>query len=309
MAKEIYISLQDELLSLKKERNALILAHNYQVGEIQDAADFLGDSLALARYASKTNADVIVFCGVHFMAETASILCPNKKVLIPDPYAGCSLAAGITAKEVRQWKHDHPDGMIVCYVNSTAEVKAESDYCCTSSNAVKVVESIPSDKEIFFIPDFYLGTFVKKKTGRDNIHLWHGRCHTHMRIDSEKILELKGQYPQAEFLMHPECGCLTKSMDLADQILSTDGMVRYAKSSPANEFIIATENGLLHKLQKDNPQKTFYAASERAHCEYMKLNTLEKVIESLENLQYEVKVPEHLAKRALLPLERMISIG
>ena len=308
MAKAIYDNIQDEIRALKRERNAVIVAHNYQVGEIQDVADFLGDSLNLARWARESEAEVIVFAGVHFMAETASILCPDKKVLVPDLEAGCSLADMIRPEDVRQWKLNHLNGVVVAYVNTSAAVKAESDYCCTSANAEKIVRSIPADKEIFFIPDFYLGTYVKAQTGRENIHLWKGYCPTHVLIQSEDINRLRAQHPKAEFIMHPECGCLTKSMHLADKILSTEGMIRYAKESSAGEFIVATETGVLHRMRKDNPGKTFIPASEHAVCHYMKMNTLEKVVESLENLQYEVKVPKEVAERARLPIERMLAI-
>ena len=308
MAKAIYDNIQDEIQALKKERRAVIVAHNYQVGEVQEVADFLGDSLNLARWAKDSDAEVIVFCGVHFMAETASILCPDKKILIPDQEAGCSLADMIRPEDVRRWKLEHPNGVVVAYVNTSAAVKAESDYCCTSANAEKVVRAIPEDKEILFIPDFYLGSYVKAQTGRQNMHLWRGYCPSHVLIQSHEINRLRAEHPGAEFLMHPECGCLTKSMHLADKILSTEGMVRYAKESQAEEFIVATETGILHRMKKENPAKKFYPASDYAVCNYMKMNTLEKVVESLENLQYEVKVPQELAERALLPIVRMISI-
>ena len=309
MAKAIYDNIQDEIQALKREHNAVIVAHNYQVGEVQDVADFLGDSLNLARWAKESSAEVILFCGVHFMAETASILCPDKKVLIPDLEAGCSLADMIRPEDVRRWKVEHPKGVVVAYVNTSAAVKAESDYCCTSANAEKVVRAIPEDKEIFFIPDFYLGSYVKAETKRENIHLWRGYCPSHVLIQSEDIKRLRAEHPDAEFLMHPECGCLTKSMHLADRILSTEGMTRYAKESAAREFIVATETGILHRMRKENPGKKFYPASEHAVCHYMKMNTLEKVVESLENLQYEVRVPKDLAERALLPIERMLAIS
>ena len=308
MAKTLYDNIQDEISALRKERNAVIVAHNYQIGEIQDVADFVGDSLNLARWAKKTDAEVIVFCGVHFMAETASIVCPDKKVLVPDLEAGCSLADMISAEHVRHWKLAHPFGVVVAYVNTTAAVKAESDYCCTSANAESVVRAIPEDKEILFIPDFYLGSYVKEQTGRKNMELWRGYCPSHVLIQSAEINKLREEHPQAEFLMHPECGCLTKSMHLADKILSTEGMARYARESKAKEFIVATETGILYRLRKDNPDKKFYPASPFSICSYMKMNTLEKVVGSLENLQYEVKVPKELAERALLPIERMLAI-
>jgi len=307
MAKYLFNNIQEEVQTLKEERNAVILAHNYQVGEIQEVADYLGDSLGLAQEAVKTSADVIVFCGVHFMAETASILNPHKKVLLPDLEAGCSLADMVTAPDVRHWKKENPSGLVVAYINTSAEVKAESDYCVTSSNAVKVVNSLPKDRPILFVPDFFLGSYVKEKTGR-NIQLWTGYCPAHTIISSESIDQLRKKHPQAEFLMHPECGCSTKSMHLADRVLSTSGMTRYVKESPSQEFIIATETGILHKMKKESPKKEFIPASEQAVCGFMKKNTLEKVVWSLENLQYEVKVPEAIREKALIPIQRMLEI-
>ncbi len=309
MAAKIYGTIQGEILALKKERSAIILAHNYQVGEIQDIADFVGDSLGLAQKAQKTNADVIVFCGVLFMAETASILCPDKTVLVPDLDAGCSLAAMIRAQDVRKWKAEHPGGVVVAYVNTTAAVKAEADYCCTSANAVKVVSKIPADQEVLFVPDFYLGTYVQARTGRTNMTIWKGQCHVHAMIDSNRVARLKEEHPGAELLIHPECGCLTGSMGYADQILSTEGMAKYAHESKASEFIIATETGIIHKMQKESPKKRFIPAFERAVCGYMKMNTLEKVVLSLERMQYEVKVPEAIRVRALRPIQRMLEIS
>ncbi|MCB9799415.1 MAG: quinolinate synthase NadA [Candidatus Omnitrophica bacterium] len=309
MTKAIYNSIQEEIQALKKKRNAVILAHNYQMGDVQDIADFTGDSLRLAQEAKKTDADVIVFCGVHFMAETASILCPDRKVLVPDLAAGCSLADMVRPEDIRKWKSEHANGVVVCYINTSAAVKAECDYCCTSSNAVKVVRAIPEDKEVLFVPDFFLGTYVKNVTGRDNIELWRGYCPTHMLIQSLEIEKLRKSHPGAEFLMHPECGCLTKSMHLADKIMSTEGMVRYVNESSAHEFIVATETGILHRMQKDNPDKTFIPASPQSVCQYMKMNDLEKLVATLENLQYEVKVPEELAKRAYRPIERMLELA
>lgn len=307
MAKQLFGTIEEEIQALKVERKALILAHNYQRPEVQEAADFIGDSLNLARFAQKSQAEVLVFCGVHFMAETASILCPEKTVLLPDLAAGCSLAAMADAAPVRAWKKAHPDGVVVSYVNTSAAVKAESDYCCTSSNAVKVVRAIPDGKEILFLPDFFLGSYVKKITGR-NIHLWQGYCATHTVIKTEKILELKKEHPRAQFIMHPECGCSTRMMDCADQVLSTEGMTQYVKNSPAGEFIVATETGIIPRMQKENPQKRFYAASEQAVCGYMKQITLEKVLNSLERLEYRVKVPRPVAERARLAIERMLAI-
>ena len=309
MATKIYNTTEEEIQALKKERNAVILAHNYQVGEIQDIADFTGDSLNLAQQAKKTNADVIVFAGVLFMAETASILCPDKTVLVPDLAAGCSLASMILPEDVRKWKAEHPKGVVVAYVNSSAAVKAESDYCCTSSNAVQVVQHIPEDQEILFVPDFYLGTYVKLKTGRNNITVWQGYCHVHVMIHTEEIERLKKEHEKAEFIMHPECGCLTKCMHLADQILSTEGMVRYVRESKSDEFIIGTETGVIHKMKQQNPDKNFIPVTTGAVCHYMKQNTLEKIVLSLERMQYEIHVPQAIRERALLPIERMLTIS
>ena len=309
MSTEIYNSIEDEIQALKRERNAVILAHNYQLGEIQDIADFTGDSLGLAQKAQKTDADVIVFAGVLFMAETVSILCPGKTVLVPDLNAGCSLASMINPEDVRKWKAEHPEGIVVAYVNTTAAVKAEADYCCTSSNAVQVVSHIPEDREILFIPDFYLGSYVQMKTGRKNMTLWKGFCHVHVMITSERIAQLKQEHEKAELIMHPECGCLTKSMQYADQILSTEGMVQYVRKSSSPEFLVATETGVLHKMRKENPAKEFIPVTDRAVCHYMKLNTLEKIVQSLERMQYEVRVPDEIRKRAFLPIERMLKVS
>ena len=309
MTRKLFNTIEEEIQALKEERNAIILAHNYQIGEIQNIADFTGDSLRLAQEAAQTDADVILFCGVHFMAETASILSPEKKVIVPDMQAGCSLADMIRPEDVRQWKSEHPNGVVVCYVNTSALVKAECDYCCTSSNAEKVVRAIPADKEILFVPDFFLGTYVKNQTGRTNMQLWRGYCPTHVMIQSSEIDSLRAEHPDAEFLMHPECGCLTKSMHLADKILSTEGMVRYVKESSAKKFIIATETGILHRMRQDNPERTFIAANPKAICSYMKMNTLEKVAQALETLQPEIKVPAEVADRARLCIERMLELA
>ena len=299
--------LKDKIAVLKKEREAVILAHNYQEGAIQDVADFVGDSLGLARQAQQTDAKVILFCGVHFMAETAAMLCPDKTVLIPDLAAGCSLADMIIPGQVRAWRAKHPDGVVVCYVNTSAAVKAECDYCVTSTNGVKVIEHIPTDKEILFVPDYYLGSFLKAKTKR-NIHLWKGYCPAHAAILPETVDRLREEHPDAEFLMHPECGCTTKQMDLADEILSTEGMVQYVNRSPAKEFIIATETGLLHRLRTQRPEKTFYPASEHATCHHMQRNTLEKAFMSLVKMQHVVTVDPKTAERAVRPIERMLAI-
>lgn len=305
-----------EIKRLKKEKNAVLLAHNYQRPEVQDIADFTGDSLGLSQAAAKTDARIIVFCGVHFMAETASIISPDKKVLIPDLDAGCSLAATINAEDLRQWKEENPEAIVVSYVNTTAEVKALSDYCCTSTNAVKVVSSIPEDKEILFLPDMFLGAYVQKVTGR-KLHIWAGECHVHAAIGLEDIRRQREAHPEAELLIHPECGCATSCMyymstgclDGRDTyILSTEGMVNRVRASSAREFIVATETGILHKMRKVAPDRKFFAASEEAVCQYMKMITLEKVLRSLEEEVFEVKVREEIASKARLAIERMLQI-
>ena len=310
--------LAERIRELAKRRNAVILAHNYERAEVQDVADFVGDSLGLSREAAKTEADIIVFCGVHFMAETAAILSPNKKVLLPDLAAGCSLAATINADELRQWKAEHPDAVVVSYVNTTAEVKAESDYCCTSGNAVEVVNSIPAGREILFLPDMFLGAHVRRVTGRENIHVWMGECHVHAGIDPEHISFPRSQHPGAEFLIHPECGCATNVVEAVSagdidptgvQILSTEGMIRRPAESTASTFIVATEIGILHRLRKANPTKTFIPASDRAQCAYMKVTTLPKVLRSLEALEHHITVRGEVAARARRAIERMVAIG
>ncbi|HZL72728.1 MAG TPA: quinolinate synthase NadA [Planctomycetota bacterium] len=301
-------SLTEDIRRLKKERRAVILAHNYQRGELQDIADFTGDSLGLTQQAAKTDAQVIVFCGVHFMAETAAIMNPDKLVLIPDREAGCSLAAMISAESLRRWKAEHPGAVVVSYINCTAEVKAESDYICTSTNAQKVIEAVPADREILFCPDQFLGTFLQKKTGR-KMHIWPGYCHAHNKIKTERIVGLKRDHPGAQFLMHPECGCLTSCMPLADKVVSTEGIVKAARESSAKDIIVGTEVGILHRLQRENPGKTFYPAAEEAFCEFMKLNDLEKVLASLEDLEFKVIVPEETARRARRAIERMLEIS
>ncbi len=311
-----HAAMIEEIKELRKKRNAVILAHNYQIAEIQDIADFVGDSLGLAQQAAKTVSKTVVFCGVHFMAETAAILCPDKRVLIPDLDAGCSLAASINAHQLRQWKKEHPGAVVVSYVNTTAEVKAESDYCCTSGNAVKIVQAIPVEKEILFLPDMFLGSWVKKVTGRQNMQIWMGECHVHAAMRPEMVTEKLKQYPQAELLIHPECGCLTPFLDhLADdpklqpvKVASTEGMIREAKQSTAKEFVVATEEGILHRLQKQNPEKTFIPIAPEMTCQFMKMITLEKLYKSLRDDVYHVTVDEDIAHRARLPIERMVSI-
>src|SRR6185437_7728520 len=273
-----------EIYKLRKQRNAVILAHNYQIPEIQDLADFVGDSLGLSQQAAKTEAKMIVFCGVHFMAETAAILCPDKRVLIPDLEAGCSLASSINLEQLKQWKAEHPGAVVVSYVNTTADIKAESDYCCTSGNALKIVQSIPEDKEILFLPDQFLGSWVQKVTGRKNMHIWMGECHVHAAIPPVRIGEQIQAHPQAELLIHPECGCLTPYLDRVVRqngnsqlkVKSTEGMIQQAVNSPSKEFVVATEIGILHRLRKANPEKTFYPIDEEMSCKFMKMITIEK---------------------------------
>jgi quinolinate synthase len=290
---------------LKERRKAVILAHNYQLGEIQDMADFVGDSLELSQKAAKTDADVIVFCGVHFMAETASILCPDKVVLLPDMGAGCLMADMITAERLREKKKEHPQAVVVCYVNSPAEVKAESDICCTSANAVQVVESLDA-REILFVPDQYLGHYVSTKTGREMI-LWPGFCPTHVRIRPEMIKRLKQDYPQAKVVVHPEC--IPETIALADEVLSTGGMCRYARRDEVREMLVGTEIGIIHRLRKENPDKRFIPISEQAICPHMKLTTLERVLWSLEELSPEVKVPEGIRPGAKAAVDRMLEVS
>ena len=294
----------ERILKLKKTRNAVILSHNYQRGEVQDIADFVGDSLELSQKAAKTNADVIVFCGVHFMAETASILNPSKIVLLPDANAGCPMADMITAEQLQKKKKELPNVTVVTYINSTAAVKAESDYCCTSANGVKVVGSITA-KEILFVPDQYLGDFIAKKTGKQ-MHLWPGYCPTHVKILPEDIIQRKKEHPEAKVVVHPECR--PDVIALADEALSTSGMIRYAAREDVKELIVGTEVEILHRLNKENPGKKFYPASKKAICPNMKKITLEKILDSLEALTPEVKVPESIRVKALIPVERMLKM-
>jgi quinolinate synthase len=297
--------LIEKILALKKKRNAVILTHNYQLGEVQDIADFVGDSLELSQNAAKTDASVIVFCGVHFMAETASILCPDKVVLLPDMNAGCPMADMITAERLREKKKEHPEAVVVCYINSSAEVKAESDICCTSANAVGVIESLDA-REILFVPDQYLGDYISTKTGKKMI-LWPGFCPTHVRIKPERIKELKREYPQAKVVVHPECR--PEVIALADEVLSTSGMCRYAQRNEVREMIVGTELGIIHRLKKENPGKRFIPISEQAICLNMKLITLEKVLWSLEEMSPEVKVPEGIRVKAKAAVDKMLKIS
>jgi len=298
------IKLIERILNLKRERNAVILAHNYQRGEVQDIADFVGDSLGLSQNAAKTNAEVIVFCGVHFMAETASILCPDKIVLLPDRNAGCPMANMINAKKLIQRKKELPEAAVVCYINSTAEVKAESDICCTSANAVKVMESV-GNEEVLFIPDQYLGHYASTKIDK-KVFFWPGYCPTHMKIMSEHILDLKKQFPHANTVVHPECR--PDVIALADEVLSTGGICRYASREDICQMIVGTETGIIHRLKKENPTKEFIPASRWAVCPNMKLITLQKVLRSLEEMKPVVKVPEEIRIKALKAVNRMIKI-
>lgn len=310
--------LQTRIKELAREKNAVILAHNYERSEVQDVADFVGDSLGLSREAAKTPADIIVFCGVHFMAETAAILSPKKMVLLPDLAAGCSLAATIDGEQLRQWKAEHPGAVVVSYVNTTAEVKSESDYCCTSGNAVEIVNSIEPETEILFLPDMFLGAHVRRVTGRKNMHVWMGECHVHAGIDPEHINRQRAMHPGAEFLIHPECGCATSAVEAVSagdvdpegvQILSTEGMINRPRISDADEFIVATEVGILHRLRRENPTKTFFPASELAVCAFMKVTTLPKVLNSLERLEHHITVEPEVSAKARKAIERMIAIG
>ena len=295
----------EKISALKKRRDAVILAHNYQLGEVQDIADFVGDSLELSQNAAKTGAGAIVFCGVHFMAETASILCPEKVVLLPDMNAGCPMADMITAERLREKKKEHPQAVVVCYINSSAEVKAESDICCTSANAVRVIESLDA-REILFIPDQYLGDYISARTGKKMI-LWPGFCPTHVRIKLGKIKELKRGYPQVKVIVHPECR--PEVIALADEVLSTGGMCKYAQRDEVKEMIVGTEVGIIHRLKKENPGKRFIPVSEQAICPNMKLITMEKVLWSLEEMSPEVKVPEGIRLKAKTAVDNMLKIG
>jgi quinolinate synthase len=297
--------LTEKILRLKKKRNAVILVHNYQLGEVQDIADFVGDSLDLSQNAAKTDADVIVFCGVHFMAETASILCPDKTVLLPDEHAGCPMANMITAPQLRARKKEHPQATVVCYVNSSAAVKAESYICCTSANALAVVESLDTN-EILFVPDKYLGHYISTKTSKKMI-LWPGFCPTHARIMPEYIVKLRHEYPEAKVVVHPECR--PDVIALADEVLSTSGMIKFARREDVQEVIVGTEMGIIYRLKKENPGKKFIPVSEQAICPNMKLITLEKVLWSLEEMAPEVKVPEKIRLKAKAAVDRMLAVG
>jgi quinolinate synthase len=322
-------ALSDEIRALAAQRNAVILAHNYQLPEVQDVADQMGDSLGLSRQAAATDADTIAFCGVHFMAETASILSPQKKVLIPDLDAGCSLADSIDADQLRAWKAEHPGALVVMYVNTSAEVKAETDYCCTSSNAVSVVEHIWAEHgpgtEILFGPDMWLGAFVERETGlvgdperRARFHVWDGECHVHAGIRPDDIARTRAENPEAEFLIHPECGCSTQAMEYVASgeidpegvhMLSTSGMLQHVEAHPDGSFVVATENGMLYPLQQAAPQANLVEANRMAFCKYMKMITLPKLRDALAEEKFEVSVPADVAEKARVPIERMVAIG
>ena len=297
--------LAEKIITLKKSRKAVILAHNYQLGEVQDIADFVGDSLELSQNADRTDAEVIVFCGVHFMAETASILCPEKIVLLPDIQAGCPMADMVTAERLKQRKRELLGATVVCYINSSAEVKAESDVCCTSANAVRVIESLDAE-EILFVPDQYLGHYISTKTDK-KIILWPGFCPTHIRIQPQYITELRQEYPQAKVAVHPEC--TAEVIALADEVLSTGGICRYARGEDVSQVIVGTEVGIIHRLRKENPGKKFIPASEQAVCPRMKLITLESVLWSLQEMTPQVKVPEEIRLKAKAAVDRMLEIG
>ncbi|CAM04987.1 quinolinate synthetase [Saccharopolyspora erythraea NRRL 2338] len=307
-----------EVRRLADERGAVLLAHNYQLPEIQDIADHTGDSLALSRIAAESDAGTIVFCGVHFMAESAKILSPDKTVLIPDERAGCSLADSITAAQLREWKAQHPDAVVVSYVNTTAEVKAETDICCTSSNAVDVVDSIPADREVLFCPDQFLGAHVKRETGRENLHIWAGECHVHAGINGPELAERAAASPDADLFIHPECGCATSALYLAGEgtlpkdkvkILSTGGMLDAARETGATSVLVATEVGMLHQLRRAAPEIDFRAVNDRASCRYMKMITPAALLRCLREGADEVHVPADIAERARGSVERMIAIG
>ena len=299
-------SIIEKISELKKKHNAVILAHNYQRGEIQDVADFVGDSLGLSQQAARTDADLIVFCGVHFMAETAALLSPDKTVIMPDEHAGCPMASMITARELREKKKLYPNAKVVCYVNTTAAVKAESDVCCTSSNAVKIVSSIPEDEDIIFVPDKSLGAYVSSCLDREMMY-WEGYCPTHHRILADQIVKMKSEHPDAEVVVHPEC--TPDVIALADHVASTTGILNYAKSSNSKEFVIGTEIGILHRMKKENPDKTFMPVTPLSDCPNMKLNTLEKLLWSLEDIQFVVTVSEEIAVEARKAIQKMLDLS
>jgi quinolinate synthase len=300
------MSLGAEVRQLKEDRHAVLLAHNYQRAEVQDVADFVGDSLYLSRKAMETDRPVIVFAGVRFMAETAKILNPSRTVLLPDLKAGCGLADAITGDLLRAWKAEHPGAVVVAYINTSAEVKAEADYCCTSSNAVKVVSGIPADREILFLPDMFLGDYVRRRTGRA-MHLWVGDCPVHAKMRPETLLRARAEHPGAPVLAHPECGCASQVLPHVDHVLSTDGMVRFAEETRVPEVLIATEVGILHRMRALNPTTKFTPLDEGTVCPFMKEIDLTDVRDSLQNLQHVIDVPPEIAARARRALERMVA--
>jgi len=300
------VSLDQEILRLKEERNAVLLAHNYQRPEVQDIADFVGDSLYLSRKAMESDRSVIVFAGVRFMAETAKILNPGRTVLLPDLRAGCGLADSITAEQLRDWKKAHPGAFVVAYINTSADVKAEADICCTSSNAVKIVEQAPADREILFLPDMFLGDYVRRRTGRA-MHLWVGDCPVHAKLRPEEIAKARAEHPGAPVIAHPECGCATQAMEHVDRVLSTDGMVRYAEETRAPEVLVATEVGILHRMSRLNRSTQFTPLDADAICPYMKEISLEDVRDSLALDRYHIEVPAETASKARVALERMVA--
>jgi quinolinate synthase len=306
-----------EILELKRERGAAILAHNYQRPEVQDLADVVADSLKLARHANEVDAPLIVLCGVHFMAETAAISNPDKTVLIPDLGAGCSLAATIQAEDVRAWRAEHPTGLVVAYVNTSAAVKAEVDYCCTSGNAVAVINALPRDVPLLFLPDFFLGNYLREVTGRE-MDVWLGECHVHAGLTPDAVAAKRQEHRDAEFLVHPECGCVSNTLysiatgDISrdrTHIVSTEQMMERARRSPARRFVVATETGVLHRLRRENPEKAFHAVADEAECRYMKMITLEKLRDSLRDLKHRVTVPPDVAAKARRAIDRMLAIG
>jgi quinolinate synthase len=301
------MSLETEVRGLVESRHALLLAHNYQRPEVQDVAEYVGDSLYLSRKAMETDAPVILFAGVKFMAETAKILNPEKTVLLPDLKAGCGLADSITAEQLRTWKADHPGAAVVSYINTSAEVKAESDYCCTSSNAVKVVGSLPPEQEVLFLPDMFLGEWVRTKTGRRNMHLWTGDCPVHAKLRPEDLVKARAEHPGAEVLAHPECGCGSQVLPHVDHVLSTDGMIRFAEETRAPEALVATEVGILHRMRRLNPNTRFLPLSEGAICPYMKEIDLEDLKQSLVQNRYVIDVAPDVAQKARRALERMVA--
>lgn len=297
--------LIEKIQQLRKSRNAVILAHNFQIGEVQDIADFVGDSLEVIKQAAASTADVIVICGVHFMAETVSVVCPDKVILLPELHAGCTMSNMINAKELREKKKEHPNAAVVCYINTTAAVKAESDICCTATNAVAIVNKMPRDKEVLFVPDMYLGDYVANRTGHDLI-LWPGFCHTHSRIMPEDVEKIKAAHPEATVVVHPECSPVVRA--LADVVSNTGGILKFARETKAKEIIVGSELGILYRLRKENPDKTFIAATERAVCRTMKMVTLESIMWSLDSMTHRIEVPVAVRRKAKKAIDRMMEV-